>query len=166
MKKGKFIAVALAMVPGILVLSISSALAQGLTHNVTGSGEVMKPATPAGTTQVFRSTVSAREDADGRVWGVVIVDLEFLGTFEARVIFHNQVTCLDVDGSSAWIGGVVTNSTDESMVAVGDTTITLVRDWGGAGEDFMDGDVFPNDNCEDRPLLPGVEVEKGNYNVF
>jgi hypothetical protein len=145
----------------IAAASVRSIGGQGPIHSITGSGEVEEEGVK------FRTTIAAHQRANGDVWGTVVINLD-LSVFDITplITFRQDVTCVDVAGNSAWVGGVVTQSNNEDIIPVGTTTVTLVRDLGGNGEDIMHGEPFPSDvTCEDRPAVPETVVTKGNYKV-
>jgi len=130
-------------------------------HSVTGSGEV----TYFGVS--FRNSVAAHADASGNAWGEVSVPLNLSSEGLGRIEFSGKVTCLAVDGATAWIGFDVAHSNNGDVVPAGASAIALVRDLGGPGQDITDGEFFPsNVRCTDRPteFLETV-VLNGNYTV-
>ena len=137
-----------------------SASAQPPVHSVTGSGVVSVEGI------VFRTTIAVHQDSDGEVWGVSIVLLDLSAFDLGTVTFRIQATCLDVDGDSAWIGGIVTHSTNEDIVPIGENDITLVRDLGKNGLDVMHNEPFPPSTlCTDRPAFLESVVDRGNFSV-
>lgn len=131
-----------------------------VAHSVTGSGS----ASEDGVT--FRTSVAAHSDEAGSAWGeaAVLLDLRNFGL--GKTTFVGKVNCLDVDGNSAWIGAVITHSTNSDIVPSGVNTITLVRDLGGNGQDIMHAEVFsPSVACSDRPALSETLISHGNYKV-
>lgn len=114
----------------------------------------------------FRVTVAAYEDANGHFRGSKVTNLDLRAVGLGKITFLSEVVCLHVNGNSAWIGAIVTQSTNEDIVPVGTYTITLVRDLGGEGEDIMHEEVFdPSVDCADEPELLETVVAKGNYKV-
>ena len=92
-------------------------------------------------------------------------------------IFQN-VTCLTVDGNSAWIRSqiVKTSHPDEELFKVGTEYVTLVRDFGVNGTDVMHSislKVIQSEcgnaqlSCSDKPALRSMEtvVSSGDYQV-
>jgi hypothetical protein len=137
-----------------------SASAEPPVHSVTGSGVVSVEGI------VFRTTVAVHQDSDGGVWGVSIVLLDLSAFDLGKVTFRIEPTCLDVDGDSAWIGGIVTHSTNEVIVPIGENDITLVRDLGKNGQDVMHNEPFPPGTlCTDRPEFLESVVDRGNFKV-
>lgn len=130
-------------------------------HRVTGSGEVAYFGIS------FRNSVAAHSDAAGNAWGEVTVPLNLAAFGLGRMNFSGHVTCLSVDGNSAWIGFTVQKSTNGDFIPKGANAIVLVRDLGGPGQDITDGELFtPDTRCTDHPteFLETV-VLNGNYAV-
>lgn len=115
----------------------------------------------------FWTSIAAFKDADGGVWGTAVVQVD-LSTFGlGQIGLQNAVNCVDIVGNSAWVGGVVTHSTNPDIIPPGVVTITLVRDLGGEGQDIMHGELFgPGSVCTDRPALPESVVVSGNFKVW
>jgi len=99
-------------------------------HQVTGGGKLdvsqfgLAPETYAFT---------ASQDADGTVRGQMQVRFS-----DPLVEIHADVTCLSVDGTSAWIGLVVTRSDDESLMPLGAERWVRVQDNGEGPNDPPD----------------------------
>ena len=94
-------------------------------HQVTGGGQLV------GSDWTETYGLNARMDGDGNVQGQVEMFLSGLPGV------HGSVTCLAVDGSFAWIGGVVTVSLDETQIPVGTPFWFRVQD-NGQGPDNPD----------------------------
>ena len=75
--------------------------------------------------------ITARSDADGNVSGQVEMHIVGLPAL------HGNVTCLAVDGTSAWIGGMIQESQDEAIVPVGTQFWFRVQD-NGPGQNPVD----------------------------
>ncbi len=134
--------------------------AAGNEHNVTGSGHLVE-----GFIESWQS-IAVHESDDGSLNGSLQlqVDLHAFGLGQAAV--SSTPTCLVVDGNTAWIGSIITGSTEEALFPVGAQLITLVRDLGGNGEDVMAVRVFPaTTSCLDRPTIFETVVESGNLHV-
>ena len=159
------------VVMGLVVMAtvpMTVSLAGGQPHSVTGSGIVVQDDGVA-----FRSDVGAVKQANGRTSGTTVTDLDLsavvpeLGT----VRFKSDVTCLAVDGNSAWVGGNITTTSNPDVAPLGTPIIIFVKDVGGNGEDiqygaFVDGDECAvGTTCEDEPFLPQLHVVSGNYTV-
>ena len=143
-----------------LLMSGSSALADNPIHSVTGSGTVDEEGI------AFRTTVAAFTTDDGQARGWVVVNLDLTTIGLGKITFQSKVVCVHVNGNSAWVGAVVTHSTDEEIIPVGAYTITLVRDLGGNGQDVMHAEFFdPGVACSSEPSLPESVVTSGNYHV-
>lgn len=143
-----------------LLISGNNAFAGPPIHSVTGSGVV----TEEGIT--FRTTVAAFKRENGQPHGWVVTNLDLTTIGLGKITFLSRVVCLHVNGNSAWVGAVVTHSTNEEIIPVGGLSITLVRDLGGNGEDVMHGEFFdPSVDCSSEPALPESVVTRGNYHV-
>jgi hypothetical protein len=132
-----------------------------VVHSVTGSGEVSYFGIS------FRNSVAAHSDDSGNASGEVSVPLDLTSEGLGRTTFSGKVNCLAVDGYNAWVGFVITHSTNGDIIPPGTSAIVLVRDLGGPGQDVTDGEIFPPDvRCTDRPteFLETV-VLNGNYTV-
>lgn len=122
----------------------SAARQAGPTEKVTGGGQVFftfgtnggapstdEPVTGAGDTIAF----TAQETG-----GVARGQVQFIdrsgGTGQGQVKLHGTVTCVEVDGNTARIGGVATRNDDESR---GNTFQMLVTD-NGEGASNVEGD--------------------------
>ncbi|MEW6213293.1 MAG: hypothetical protein AB1631_33660, partial [Acidobacteriota bacterium] len=144
----------------VLLMNVNNTLASPPIHSVTGSGIVSEEGV------TFRTTVAAFKDDNGQARGWVVVNLDLTAFGLGKITFHSRVVCLHVNGNSAWVGAVVTHSTNEEIIPVGAHSITLVRDLGGNGEDIMHGELFdPGVSCSDEPQLPETIVISGNYSV-
>jgi len=101
-------------------------------HSVTGGGQIdLSGFDPdlAAETYAFSASV----DADGHVRGNAQIDLS-----DPHVTFHADVTCLAVEGTSAWIGGVVTETSDATIVAENTPLWLRVQDNGQGGSSNPD----------------------------
>jgi hypothetical protein len=150
-------AINLAIAPDLAVNNVST----GVVHSVVGSGEVSYFGVS------FRSSVAARSDEAGNAWGEVSVPLNLTGVGLGRTTFSGKVNCLAVDGPNAWVGFVITHSTNDTIIPSGASAIVLVRDLGGPGQDVTDGELFPSEvQCTDRPTgFVETVVLNGNYTV-
>ena len=145
---------------GLLLPSAPAALPQATIHSVTGTGLV------AESDLTFRTTVAAFKNANGRVWGFKVINVDLTALGLGRLNLQAKVTCLHVNGSSAWVSAVVTNSNNEDLVPAGTLTITLVRDLGGESQDIMHTEFFePSVNCASEPDVPETVVQSGNFHV-
>lgn len=134
--------------------------AAGREHSVTGSGHVVE-----GFFESWQS-VAVHQFEDGSLVGVVQMQIDLHGFGLGEMSVQSTPTCLAVEGETAWIGSIVTQSTDEEVIAVGSQIITLVRDLGGNGEDVLHGEVVPSTiTCTDKPSFLETIVESGNLHV-
>ena len=153
-------------VAGTLLLALAvvttAAASAGLDrHSVTGTGFVDDFGV------FFKTTVAAHSDEDGNAWGSMMTwaDLSALD-LTSHLVVVARVNCVDVDGTSAWVGGAVTHSSDPDLIPLGTEVITLVRDIGGNGQDIMHTEFFePGTPCSSRPDLAETVVVHGNFTV-
>ena len=159
-RKPALTALAVLLIVTVAASPFSSSLKKPI-HSVTGSGAAEEEGVR------FTTTIAAHQAEDGDVWGTIVVNLD-LSAFnvEPLITFRQVVTCVDVDGNSAWIGGVVTQSNNQEIIPIGQTTVTLVRDLGSGGQDIMHGEPSaPEVTCLDRPAFNETVVTHGNYTV-
>jgi hypothetical protein len=147
--------------------SASAALSSsgGVEHSVTGSG--LQAIAPG-----FAYTIEAsvRSDASGQVSGQIhvrVLDLSLFGIAPYEV--EEEPTCMRVVGNTAYIGAIVTKSTDPVNAPVGALAVFWVRDGGPNGADvghegpawFYDpnglicSDTPPTDALSADPITPG-----------
>ena len=153
--------------------SASAALSssQGVEHSVTGSGlQAIAP----GFEYTFE--VSVHTDASGQVSGQIharVLDLTLFGLPAGTSELVEEPTCLRVDGNTAYVGAIVTKSTNPAVFPVGSRDVLWVRDGGPNGADighfgpatFQDPDGLI---CSDTPptaLLPADPITHGNFIV-
>lgn len=144
-------------------------------HSVTGDGWVQLDATF--TAQAF---VTVNQTSDGGADGMLELEINRQGEFGSseRVLTIHKVTCLNVEGKSAWIRSevVVTSHPQEERFKVGAEYITLIRDFGEKGTDVMHPaslSVIQSEygiqqvSCSDKPSLQSMEtvVAGGDYQV-
>lgn len=149
---------------GLVLLTMlatnSAAYSEAPIHKITGTGKVSE----GGVT--FRETITAFQHADGSVRGKVVVYIDVTGFGLGRIELAADVNCIDVEGKNAWIGAIITRSSNEELVPVGVSIITIVRDLGGQGQDIMHGEFFePDTACGTRPALPETIVISGDFHV-
>ena len=154
-----------------LAPSASAALSSsgGFVHSVTGSG--VQDIAPG-----FKAAleISIRSDASGNVSGQVYaraIDLSIFGLAPSQIWY--EPTCMRVVGNTAYIGLIVTKSTDPATFPVGQPHIFWVRDGGPNGADV--GHFGPSWGfdpagliCTDTPptdLLPPDLFTQGNIVV-
>ena len=154
---GSSLAVNVAVAPD----GAGNSVSVGVVHSVVGSGEVSYFGVS------FRNSVAARSDGAGNAWGEVSAPLNLTGLGLGRTTFSGKVNCLAVDGRNAWVGFVITHSTNDNIIPSGASAIVLVRDLGGPGQDVADGELFPSEvRCTDRPTgFVETVVLNGNYTV-
>jgi hypothetical protein len=115
-----------------LAPNASAALSSGVVeHSVTGSGlQAIFP----GFTYTIEAAV--RSDASGNVSGQLHVRVLDLSAFGAAPYEVDEVpTCMRVVGNTAYIGAIVTRSTDPVNAPVGGLAVFFVRDGGPNGAD-------------------------------
>jgi hypothetical protein len=139
--------------------------AQAIVQSVTGTGHLN---VPVGDTEFFRNfAFAARASADGSVSG------QF--EFQARQVpirVHGRITCFSIDGSTAWLGGIVEQSSDPTIAPAGTRVRWRVVDNGegaGASPDLVSA-FAPGGNelayCAARPAAPPLSpVAGGNVQV-
>jgi hypothetical protein len=115
-----------------LAPSAGSALSSGVVeHSVTGSGlQAIAPGF------VYTIEASVRSDAGGNVSGqlhVRVTDLSLFGIAPYEV--EEVPTCMRVVGTTAYIGAIVTRTTDPVNAPVGGLAVFFVRDGGPNGAD-------------------------------
>jgi hypothetical protein len=153
-----FAGTVLLVLAGVVTLAASVG---PLSHSVTGTGFVEIGGV------YFKTTVAAHADEGGNAWGAMTTWAD-LSVFDlpAHLVVVTQVNCVDVDGTSVWVGGTVNHSSDPDVIPPGTEVITLVRDLGGNGEDIMHSEFFePGTSCTTRPALTETVVLNGNFNV-
>ena len=112
--------------------SAGAALSKGgVEHSVTGSG--LQDIFPG-----FKYTIEAsvHSDADGNVSGQIhvrVIDLSAFGIAPYDV--EGVPTCMRVVGNTAYIGEVITKTTDPVNAPVGELGVFWVRDGGPNGAD-------------------------------
>jgi len=132
----------------------------GVVESARGGGHFQVEFTTALRTFAF----TAKNRADGSIQGQYQVNnRDVSGSRE-----HGTVTCLEVDGDQAWIGGVITHSSIPGRE--GTPRVFRVIDNGeGSGDPpdfasyFAFGDALVT--CDARPMLPGQDLEGGNIQV-
>ncbi len=155
-----------AMAPSASALLSSSG--NGVEHSVTGAG--LWNIAPG---FVFTSEASVHQDANGNVSGQIhvrVLDLSLFGIGPYDVI--EEPTCMRVVGNTAYIGAVVTKSSDPINAPVGEAAIFWVVDGGPNGLDVgHEGpSIFFDPNgqiCTAAPPagLPAEPIKPGNFVV-
>ena len=136
-------------------------------HSVTGSGRV-----EVGEGVAFASSIAVHQDATGQVWGNVsthIIDLAGFG-LPGRAEMQGKPECMRVVGNTAYIGIVITQTTDPRIGAVGSRGVAVVQDNGSGTDKHFGGPGFfwdpSNLICSATPpFLPAVQVSVGNFTV-
>jgi hypothetical protein len=97
------------VVVGLAVAGIGTATAAPDFDKVTGGGQIIADMTPGpGDTIAFNAQETRASDDDDAARGQVqYVNRDGAGSSEDK--FHGEVTCLQVMGNVARIGGVITN---------------------------------------------------------
>jgi hypothetical protein len=139
-----------------------------VVHSAVGSG--VYEADLGFATIRSRETWAVFQDAQGHIWGRGVITLDFSELGLGVVRFQLRVEDAEFAENSVWIGGVVTHSTNEDLIAVGSKGISLIRDLGGEGEDYLNGSPLsafpPGTTVHDRPDIPGdVIFRRGNFRV-
>lgn len=133
--------------------------ANQVVQSATGSGHI----TAAGELRTFSFT--ARRYADGRSSGDVHVNSRSLDT-----VVHMRIDCLEVDGNTAHMSGVITRSNNPAEAPLGDQRRFVVRDHGEGNADPPDEiSTIPRnpsgETCRNSTLAPTRQVEHGNVQV-
>jgi hypothetical protein len=120
----------------------------------------------------YRIRIDAVEDPEDGFQGSVTSQI-VRGDL-GRMVVLSKVTCVAVVGNAAWVGSVVTHSTNETLYAPGDVLITHVRDFGEVGDvvhqeaaknlavGYFDVDGDGDVDCHDRPALYPSTVLSGD----
>lgn len=140
--------------------------ASSVVASVRGSGHIKRP---DGTSRVF--TLQASKFGDGQVTGTYT--LEMAGTGASPHIRGN-VTCLVVDGRSAYVGGDVTRFDDQPFETFpGGFAVEIIDNGEGAGADpdqlslayFTATQQEVLDYCAAPAPGPVFVTEQGNFQV-
>lgn len=130
-------------------------------HLVAGSGHVQA------SSGLREFTFHAVEHPDGSVGGSYKVVLP------NGLFFEADVTCLAVDGTTGWVGGVI-RDTNAGIVVLGSTSMFYAIDNGEGGGDadvvsiagFNMDEGVDQEFCAERPLgLAPLTVTDGNVQV-
>lgn len=134
---------------------------QPRSHQVYGTGMAEEDGI------VFTTTLFVNQAATGETTGSVVVKLDLRAVGVPDIVtFVMDVTCVTIDRKSAWVGSIVTLTSNAEIVPVGATAVTFIRDIGGPNKDIMHGEIFDaNTTCADRPTLPQTVVTEGNYRI-
>lgn len=128
----------------------------GVVESARGGGHFQSD----GALRTFAFT--AKNRADGTTQGQYQINNRSTGIKE-----HGVVTCLEVVGNAAWIGGVITHSNDANRI--GFPRIFSVVDRGEGGGSPPDqaslADVAPAESCHLTLPQPLHDLEGGNIQV-
>ena len=144
--------------PGIPVLDPFGEDDEGAVELARGFGEFDVELGTALRTFAF----IARNRADGTTTGEYQVDNQSVSGSRERGI----VTCLEVDGNQAWIGGVITHSTIPGRE--GTARVFRVIDRGDGEPPDQASLLIVGDatvTCHTRPLLPVEDLDEGRIQV-
>lgn len=136
----------------------------GVVASATGSGHYT-----AGD-QIRTLAFNAVKKADGSVAGSYQINVHVLDLW-----FHVDVTCLETEDNTAWIGGIISQTNRPDFIQVGSVSYFYAIDNGegkAAPADVVsvarinDRDGADEEFCTLKPLLlPPRPVEKGNVQV-
>jgi len=111
-------------------------------------------------------TLAVQADGQGQLSGTQICQSGLRDFGVGQLTVRLQPTCLHVDGNSAWVGAVVTDTTAPDLLPIGFEGVVLMRDLGGPGEDIMHAEPMPPGlTCHDMPSLPETQVFRGDFRV-
>jgi hypothetical protein len=140
--------------------------ANSVVAGVRGSGHIRRP---DGTSRIF--TLEAAKFGDGRVAGTYTLEMAGAGT---PVRVRGNITCLVVDGSSAYIGGDVTRFDDNPFPTVPEGMAVEIIDRGegaDAERDLLSPAFFTAtqqevlDYCAAPAPGPVFVTDRGNFEV-
>jgi len=142
----------------------------GVEHSITGSG--LQEPNPG---FKYSLELSVHSDASGKVSGQLhakALDLTFFGLPAGTSELVEEPTCLRVVGNTAYVGLIVTKSTDPATFPVGSLQVLWMVDGGPNGADIGHGPTPAAFNdpagliCSDTPPpLPADGVTHGNFIV-
>jgi hypothetical protein len=138
---------------------------RGIVASVTGHAEN----TFYGGELLRNVSFSARQHADGRVEGNFEVVLQGPGRFsgypdEGTQPIHFQVTCLEVEGKRAWIGGRIVAPKNDPYL--GGEDVWYVEDGGETGPDRVAVYIgAPARRCVEKFPTLGSPSERGELTV-
>ena len=130
-------------------------------HRLTGGGKIDLSAF-----DLFPETYafSASRDASGNVRGQAEIRLS-----DPRVSFHSEITCLAVSANSAWVGGIVTTTSDPGILPEETQWWLRVQDNAGSAEpdkiSFVRLGALAAVCNEMRPVSLPFNLTIGNFNV-
>lgn len=154
---------ALIVLGAVSLAASPEALANKPVHKATGGGSAVMPDSP-----LESYAFQAQIDASGNVKGKAVFQFR---PQEAR--FFGDITCLQVNGSDAWMGGELTKVDVEGFPPLPIYFVWQVRD----NEQGMAADsdqvsvlllslnpAFP-DTCKTEPVSPAPLIELTNGNI-
>jgi hypothetical protein len=144
----------------------------GDIHSITGSGLIVVPPDfffPGSEGFVTTTSISAHQKADGSLKGTTTIHTWFASQSEPMV-FVSDITCLTVDGNTAYFGAVVRYSNNFSYTKPGNEDVGFVIDSNKTGPDiFWIGPIIyflkPGEDCSARPTLIPYPLTSGNFIV-
>ena len=156
---------ALAAASALALATAPAAFADMPIHKATGGGSAPIPGT-----EVESYGFQAQISADGSVKGKAVFQFR---PQDAR--FFGNITCLQVNGNDAWIGGELTQVDAEGFPPLPIYFVWQVRDNGegaGAASDQVSvvllslNPAFP-ETCTQEPVSPAplIDLENGNIKV-
>jgi hypothetical protein len=154
--------------------TVATAMADshGDIHSITGSGLWVFPPDywfPGSEGSVVTTSISAHQKADGSVEGTATTH-GWSDSQSAPNVFVEDITCLTVDGNTAYFEGVVRYSNNLTFIKPGDEEIGFVIDNNGTGPDiFWIGPIIyflkPGEDCTAKPTLIPYPLTSGNFIV-
>lgn len=149
--------------------SPSMAISGGVLASVVGSGHI-----PQGEEDRRVFSFAAAQRADGSVTGqfTLLITSSVLGSENPSITrIEADVTCMSASGNRAWVGGVVTNSSNPAWIGM--ETGWAVEDNGEGANSF---DLISLMNvpgppglaqsvCDSRARIPNLLIETGNVQV-
>lgn len=120
----------------------------------------------------YQVRINAFEDPEDGFQGAV--SSRITRADHGMLIVFSRVVCVSVSNNNAWIGSVVTHSTNDAVHAPGDVLMTHVRDFGDSGDILhqesvrnlpavaFDADADGDVDCHDRPVLYPSIVQSGD----
>ena len=160
------------LLAGAIVTPVS-AEPKGVVHSINGSGLIVVkedffwPGSPAFS---FRQEISAWQRSDGTVGGTFVVQIWGLTPGNAPVVLLQEVTCLTVDGNTAYTTSVIRWSSNPNLAKPGDEVAFFVTDSDGNGPDISWSGpaqffLAPGQDCTSHPFMPQVPIASGNFIV-
>ncbi|HET9012403.1 MAG TPA: hypothetical protein VFN38_11350 [Gemmatimonadaceae bacterium] len=151
--------------PSTASSNVAAADGEGSGPSVTGHAEN----TFVGGQLLRNVSFSARQLPDGSVSGRFHVTLQGPGRFtgypdEGTQPITFEVTCLDVEGNRAWIGGRIVAPKTDPYLGLGD--VWYVVDGGDSAPDRVGVAIGYNpESCHNRPAIYASPSERGELTV-